>query len=69
MHQIINPENLGNLFQKINGKNIIIDSKTCSIFNESLISEKFHIRSRRPLLYIKIKKEFHRNQKYEKVSY
>ena len=52
MHQIINPENLGNLFQKINGKNIIIDSKTCSIFNESLISEKFHIRSREDPCYI-----------------
>ena len=41
--QIINPKKFSNLIQKLNGKNFIIDSQSCSIFFENIIKSKFKI--------------------------
>ena len=41
--QIINPEKFENLIKKINGKKFIIDSLSCSVFNENIIKSKFKI--------------------------
>jgi len=41
--QIIDIDDLPNLFNKLTGKNFIIDNKTCSIFYENTIKSKFNI--------------------------
>ena len=41
--QIINPKKFENLIKKINGKKFIIDSLSCSVFNENIIKSKFKI--------------------------
>ncbi len=56
-NQIIDPNNLVNLLESLSGKNFIIDSKTCSVFNERLITNKFKIKSRLdPCYLLKAKK-------------
>ena len=56
-NQIIDPKNLIDTFEKLKGKNFIIDEKTCSVFNERLISKKFHIKTREdPCYLLKAKK-------------
>ena len=56
-NQIIDPKNLIRLFKGLKGKKFIIDEKTCSIFNEGLIAEKFHIKERvDPCYLLKAKK-------------
>ncbi len=42
-NQVINPENFLSLIYKLKGNKFIIDSLSCSIFNENIISSKFHI--------------------------
>ena len=41
--QIIDIDDLPNLFNKLPGKKFIIDNKTCSIFYENIIKSKFNI--------------------------
>ena len=41
--QIINPEKFEHLIKKLNGKRFIIDSLSCSVFNENIIKSKFKI--------------------------
>jgi len=41
--QIINPEKFENLIKKLKGKRFIIDSLSCSVFNENIIKSKFKI--------------------------
>ena len=41
--QIINPKKFKNLIKKINGNKFIIDSLSCSVFNENIIKSKFKI--------------------------
>ncbi len=56
-NQIIDPKNLIDTFEKLRGKNFIIDGKTCSVFNERLITKKFHIKTREdPCYLLKAKK-------------
>ncbi len=56
-NQIIDPKNLIDTFEKLKGKNFIIDGKTCSVFNERLITKKFHIKTREdPCYLLKAKK-------------
>ena len=42
-NQIIDPKNFEILIDKIIGKKIIIDIKTCSYFYENILSKKFKI--------------------------
>jgi len=56
-NQIIEPKNLISFFKGLKGKKFIIDEKTCSIFNERLIAQKFHIKERvDPCYLLKAKK-------------
>ena len=56
-HQIIDPKNLYDLILNLKGNNIMIDARTCSIFNESLIARKFNINSKvDPCYLLKAKK-------------
>ena len=41
--QIVEPKMFRQLISNLNGKNIIIDSKTCSVFKEKIIRSKFNI--------------------------
>ena len=41
--QIINPEKFEHLIKKLKGKKFIIDSLSCSVFNENIIKSKFKI--------------------------
>ena len=40
---IIEPKKFGKFIDTLKGKNIIIDTLTCSIFNETILSKKFKI--------------------------
>ena len=51
-NHIINPNNFKNLIKKINGKKIIIDSKTCSCFYENILLKKFKISKKDDPIYI-----------------
>ncbi|WP_415321120.1 aminopeptidase P family N-terminal domain-containing protein [Candidatus Pelagibacter sp. Uisw_092] len=42
-NQVVDIKNLPNLINKLDGKNFIIDDKTCSIFYENIIKLKFNI--------------------------
>ena len=44
--QIINPEKFEHLIEKLKGKKFIIDSLSCSVFNENIIKSKFRISSK-----------------------
>ena len=59
--QIVNSENMMKFFQNLKQGKIIIDKKTCSIFNEKLINGKFKIVKKEDPIYllksIKNKKE------------
>ena len=56
-NQIIDPKNLIDTFKNLKGKNFIIDEKTCSVFNERLITKKFNIKTREdPCYLLKAKK-------------
>ena len=59
--QIVNSENIMKFFQNLKQGKIIIDKKTCSIFNEKLINGKFKIVKKEDPIYllksIKNKKE------------
>ena len=51
---IINPKKFSEFIQSLSGKNIIIDRKTCSIFNEQIIEKKFKIKNYAdPCYYLK----------------
>ena len=55
--QIIENNNFGNFIKNLNGKKIIIDDKTLSIYNEDIIKTKFLIIDRTdPCYYLKAKK-------------
>ena len=44
--KIVDPKNLSEFIKNLNGKRFIIDAKTCSVFNEKIITSKFLITSR-----------------------
>ena len=50
-NQIIDIENLPDLINKLKGKKIIIDNKTCSIFYENIIKSKFKILDKNDPIY------------------
>ena len=53
-NQIIEPENFPNFFNKLNGNNILIDRKTCSIYFEKIIKKKFRIvKKEDPIYFLK----------------
>ena len=50
---IIEPKKFGKFIDTLKGKNIIIDTLTCSIFNETILSKKFRILKKRSNLLTK----------------
>ena len=53
-NQIIEPKNLLNFFNILNGKNILIDRKTCSIYFEKILKKKFRIiKKEDPIYFLK----------------
>ena len=53
-NQIIEPKNLLNFFNILNGKNISIDKKTCSIYFEKILKKKFRIiKKEDPIYFLK----------------
>tara|TARA_B100000989_G_scaffold275102_1_gene234399 strand:- start:118 stop:1815 length:1698 start_codon:yes stop_codon:yes gene_type:complete len=60
-HQIIDSKSFQSLINKLNGKKIIIDNKTCSLFYENILKTKFKILIKEDPIYmlkaIKNKKE------------
>ena len=60
-HQIIDSNNFRSLMKRLNGNKIIIDSKTCSLFYENILKNKFKVLSKEDPIYmlkaIKNKKE------------
>ncbi len=50
--QIVDPENIVKFFQNLKQGKIIIDKKTCSIFNEKLIIKKFKIIKKEDPIYL-----------------
>ncbi len=60
-NQVINPNNFKKLINKLNGNRIILDSKSCSIYYENIISSKLVVNHREDPCYffksIKNKKE------------
>ncbi len=44
-NQIIEPKKLNDFLYSLSGRKFIIDSKTCSVFKEKLVSKKFDIKS------------------------
>jgi len=50
-NQIIDIKNLPDLINKLKGKKIIIDNKTCSIFYENIIKSKFKILDKNDPIY------------------
>ena len=59
--QIVNPKDFRDLILNLNGRRIIVDSKTCSIFYENILKEKFKLLKKEDPIYllksIKNKKE------------
>ncbi len=52
--QIINPKNFEKFINNLKGKKIMIDAKTCSIYNERIIKSKFEVILRQdPCYYLK----------------
>ena len=49
--QIINPREFENLIKNLNGNHFIIDSLSCSIFNEKIIRSKFKIKDKEDPCY------------------
>ena len=49
---IIEPEKFGKFIDTLKGKNIIIDTLTCSIFNETILSKKFRILKKKDPIYL-----------------
>ena len=49
--QIINPKKFKNLIKKLNGSKFIIDSLSCSVFNEKIISSDFKIKEKEDPCY------------------
>ncbi len=66
-NQVVNPNNFKILINKLSGNKIILDSKSCSIYYENLISSKFIISHREDPCYlfksIKNKKEINHMKK------
>jgi len=50
--EIIAPKDLENFLKKLDGKNILIDTKTCSINYEKILSEKFNIIRKNDPIYL-----------------
>ena len=51
-HKIIDPNKLEFFFDQLKGENIIIDSKTCSLLKEKIISKKFKINGQEDPCYL-----------------
>ena len=49
---IIEPKKFGKFIDTLKGKNIIIDTLTCSIFNETILSKKFKILKKKDPIYL-----------------
>ena len=53
-NQIIETQNLLNFFNNLNGKNILIDRKTCSLYFEEILKKKFKIiKKEDPIYFLK----------------
>jgi len=53
-NQIIEPKKILSLFNKLNGKKILIDRKTCSIYFEKILKKKFKIiKKEDPIYFLK----------------
>ena len=50
--QIIDPKDFKDLILNLNGRRIIVDSKTCSIFYENILKEKFKILKKEDPIYL-----------------
>ena len=63
LHQIIEHKNFENLVDKIKGKKIIIDIKSCSYFYEDMFSKKFKILKKDdPIYFLKSVKNYNEIQ-------
>ena len=51
-HLIIEPKGFGKFVDNLKGKKIIIDSMTCSIFNEIILNKKFKILKKEDPIYL-----------------
>ena len=51
-HLIIEPKGFGKFIDSLKGKKIIIDSMTCSIFNEIILNKKFKILKKEDPIYL-----------------
>ena len=51
-HLIIEPKRFGKFIDSLKGKKIIIDSMTCSIFNEIILKKKFKILKKEDPIYL-----------------
>ena len=51
-HLIIEPKRFGKFVDSLKGKKIIIDSMTCSIFNEIILNKKFKILKKEDPIYL-----------------
>ena len=50
--QIIEPKNFEKFIENLKGKRIIIDNKTCSIFNENILKNKFKVLKKDDPIYL-----------------
>ena len=69
-HQIIEEDNFENCITNLNGKKIIIDNKTLSVYKENIIKSKFVIIDRYdPCYYYKSIKNSKEIKKYGSISH
>ena len=50
--EIVDPQNFKTLINKLDGKNILVDSKSCSFYNEQLLSKKFRLIQKEDPIYL-----------------
>ena len=50
--EIVDPQNFQTLINKLDGKNILVDSKSCSFYNEQLLSKKFRLIQKEDPIYL-----------------
>ncbi len=50
--EIVNPQNFETLINKLDGKNISVDSKSCSFYNEQILSKKFKLIQKEDPIYL-----------------
>ncbi len=50
--EIVDPQNFKTLINKLDGKNISVDSKSCSFYNEKVLSKKFRLIKKEDPIYL-----------------